>query len=285
MGKHLEFRRPFVWQMVREAVENLGGRASYKDIIGYVKGKYGDVNENTIRCQIIICTVNHPSRIHYPENNKPRDCSTLSHRCDFLFSIGKGEVVLYDPKKHGKWSIIEQNGKLQVKGPSGTLETAWRSPETRKVFTPSPWVDVRNPLLKTAIYSLMNALEFFNRGEERHRQGSLIFMDQAVEYILKAKLYQINPIKFLETQLEQLDYGLAMQEVEKCGVKLQEGEKVQLRKVHGARNYAQHRAVIPDSIWTREYIDWVYKFMKRFCQENFGIDIDSLIPPNLRVGL
>jgi hypothetical protein len=97
----LEFRRPPVWQMVREAIENLGGRASYKDIIGYIKGKYGDVNENTIRCQIIICTVNHPSRIYYPENKKPRDCSTLSNRCDFLFSIGKGEVVLYDPKNMG----------------------------------------------------------------------------------------------------------------------------------------------------------------------------------------
>lgn len=197
-GKPLEFkRRPFVWQMVREAVENLGGKASYKDIIHYIKNKYGDVNESTIRCHIIICTVNHPSRIHYPENRKPRDCSTLAHHCDFLFSIGKGEVVLYDPKKHGQWLIVEQNGKLQVKGPSGAVEQAWRS--QKKVFTPSPWVDVRNPLLKTAIYSLMNALEFFQRGEERHRQGSLIFMDQAVEYVLKAKLYQVNPIKFLET--------------------------------------------------------------------------------------
>jgi len=280
----LEFRRPFVWQMVREAVENLGGRASYTDIISYIKSKYGDVNENTIRCQIIICTVNHPSRVYYPENHKPRDCSTLSHRMDFLFSIGRGEVVFYDPKKHGQWSIIKQDGKLRVKGPSGVVGPEWKAQKI-EAPTASPWVEVKNPLFKTAIYSLMNALEFFQKGEERHRQGSLIFMDQAVEYILKAKLYQINPIKFLESQLEQLDYRLAMQEVERCGVRIYEGEKVQLRKVHGARNYAQHRAVIPDSIWTREYIDWVYKFMKRFCLENFGIDIDPLIPPSLRAGL
>lgn len=271
--------------MVREAVENLGGRATYKDIINFIKGKYGDVNENTIRCHIILCTVNRPSRINFPQNRKPRDCSTLSNHYDFLFSMGKGEVVLYDPKKHGRWMIVEQDGKLQVRGPSGTLEPTWRPRETKKWFVPSPWVDVRNPLLKTAIYSLMNALEFFQRGEERHRQGALIFMDQAVEYILKAKLYQMDPIKFLETQLEHLDYNSALQEVEKCGVKLQGGEKVQLRKVHGARNYAQHRAVIPDSIWTREYMDWVYKFMKRFCKENFEIDLDPMIPPKWRVGL
>jgi len=25
-----------------------------------------------MNCQIIVCTVNHPSRIYYPENKKPR---------------------------------------------------------------------------------------------------------------------------------------------------------------------------------------------------------------------
>ena len=25
-------------------------------------------------------------------------------------------------------------------------------------------------------------------------------------------------------------------------------------------------------------MDWVYKFMKRFCKENFEIDLDSMIP-------
>jgi len=155
----------------------------------------------------------------------------------------------------------------------------------KKVVPPSLPAQPHNPLLTTAIYSLMNALEFFQRGEERQRQGAMIFMDQAVEYTLKAKLYQIDHIKFMETQLEQLDYIGAIRELEKSEVTILKEEKVELRKVHGVRNYAQHRAVIPDSIWTREYMRWVYKFIRRFVLENFGISIESQIPSNLRTGL
>lgn len=100
-----------VWQMCKEAIKELGGRATYKQIIDFIRNKYGDVNEGTIRCQTIICTVNHPSRIHYPENKKPRICKS---RYDFLYSIGRGEVVLYDPEKHGQWSIVKRDGKLLV---------------------------------------------------------------------------------------------------------------------------------------------------------------------------
>ncbi len=61
----------YVWQMIKEAVENLGGKATYSEIKDFIRNKYGEVNESTINCQIIACTVNHPSRIHYPENKKP----------------------------------------------------------------------------------------------------------------------------------------------------------------------------------------------------------------------
>ena len=108
--------KPYVWQMVKEAVENLGGKATYSEIKDYIRNKYGEVNESTINCQIIVCTVNHPSRIHYPENKKPRIANS---RYDFLFSTGykyrRGEVELYDPEKHGTWEIRkDEYGKLTV---------------------------------------------------------------------------------------------------------------------------------------------------------------------------
>ena len=108
--------KPYVWQMVKEAVENLGGKATYSGIKGYIRNKYGEVNESTINCQIIVCTVNHPSRIHYPENKKPRIANA---RYDFLFSTGykyrKGEIEQYDPEKHGTWEIRkDEYGKLMV---------------------------------------------------------------------------------------------------------------------------------------------------------------------------
>lgn len=104
--------RPYVWQMIKEAVENLGGKASYSEIKDYIWKEYGDVNESTVNCQIIVCTVNHPSRIHYSENKKPR---LANSRYDFLFTVGRGKVELYDPEKHGMWEIRkDEYGKLIV---------------------------------------------------------------------------------------------------------------------------------------------------------------------------
>lgn len=104
--------RPYVWQMIKEAVENLGGKATYSQIKDYIRSKYGEVKEGTINCQIVVCTVNHPSRIYYPENGRPRAATS---KYDFLFSTGRGVVELYDPGKHGTWEIRQDEyGKLTV---------------------------------------------------------------------------------------------------------------------------------------------------------------------------
>lgn len=96
--------RPFIWQMVKEAVENLGGKATYSEIKNYIHNKWENVNERTINAQIIVMSVNQPSRYHYPENKKPRISNT---QYDVLYSIGRGEVVLYKPEEHGIWEIYE----------------------------------------------------------------------------------------------------------------------------------------------------------------------------------
>jgi len=104
--------KPYVWQMVKEAVEKLSGKTTYSGIKNYIRNKYGEVNESTINCQIIVSTVNHPSRIYYPENKKPRIANS---KYDFLFTTGRGQVELYDPEKHGIWEIrMGEYGKLTV---------------------------------------------------------------------------------------------------------------------------------------------------------------------------
>ena len=71
--------RPPVWQMVKEAAEHLAAKeptfanAALRD---YVNSHLSGVNPSTLACQIIICTVNHPSRVHYPENKKPRKATS-----------------------------------------------------------------------------------------------------------------------------------------------------------------------------------------------------------------
>jgi endonuclease len=120
--------RPAIWQLVREAAEHFNREVSYSEIKQFVWTNYPDVNSSTLTCQIIVCSVNHPSRIHYPENKKPRLCTT---QYDFLYNTGRGRVTLYDPERHGMWEIADAgDGRLIVRlaqeavGETESLETA-----------------------------------------------------------------------------------------------------------------------------------------------------------------
>jgi 5-methylcytosine-specific restriction protein A len=107
--------RPYVWQMIKAAVENLNGPVSYSDIKEYINGKWTDVNQDTITAQIIVLSVNHDSRIHYPENHKPRLTNSNSPY-DVLFNIDRGKVEKYDINKHGIWEIYKDaTEKLRIK--------------------------------------------------------------------------------------------------------------------------------------------------------------------------
>jgi len=120
--------KPYVWQMIKEAIESLGGRATYSEIKEYIWKKYGEVNEGTITAQIAVCTVNHPSRIHYPENKKPR---VANSKYDFLFTTGRGKVEIYNPEEHGIWEIrSDEYGKLVVN--QADLEETPESAEVEK---------------------------------------------------------------------------------------------------------------------------------------------------------
>ena len=94
--------------MIKEAVNNLNGKASYPEIKKYISDKWGEVNNSTINAQCLVLSVNQPLRIHYPENQKPRTTNTNSHY-DVLFSTGKGHVVNYNPEEHGVWEIYKMN--------------------------------------------------------------------------------------------------------------------------------------------------------------------------------
>lgn len=106
--------RPAVWQMVREAAQQLSGEFTYQAIKAKVRSMYGnDINDSSMTCSIVSGAVNHPSRIHYSENKKPRLTDTAY---DYLFSTGRGRVVLYQPDKHGVWEIAHAaDGALIVR--------------------------------------------------------------------------------------------------------------------------------------------------------------------------
>ena len=126
--------KPYVWQMIKEAVDNLNGIASYPEIKRYINSKWTDVNQDTITAQIIVLTVNHDSRIHYPENQKPR--LTNSHSpYDILFTTGRGQVEKYNCYEHGVWEIY--------KNETGILGVRQFSSATR-IYTPTDIVWIKN---------------------------------------------------------------------------------------------------------------------------------------------
>ncbi len=98
--------------MVKEAVEALGGKTRNIAVRDWILKTYPGTNPTTIACQIIIATVNHASRIHYPENKKPRKADG---QYDYLYRPATGELEWYDAAKHGQWEIAEmEDGKLKV---------------------------------------------------------------------------------------------------------------------------------------------------------------------------
>ena len=111
--------KPPVWKMVHEAVEALSGTTTNVAVRDWVLAKYPGTNTTTIACQIIVCTVNHDSRIHYPENQKPRRAESPY---DFLYRSARGQLEWYDPTKHGQWEIAETDDGDLVVQQLGTSE-------------------------------------------------------------------------------------------------------------------------------------------------------------------
>lgn len=105
--------KPAVWQMIKLAIEAMGGKGSYPDIKEYIAKHWGEVNQNTINAQIIVLTVNLPARINYPNNKKPR---IANGPYDLLYSVASGQVVSYNPSEHGMWEIYQKEfGGLGVR--------------------------------------------------------------------------------------------------------------------------------------------------------------------------
>lgn len=104
---------PAIWEMVKEAAAAIGREATYAEIKTRVRAAYGDINESSLTCAIIASSVNHPSRIHYQENKKPR-IAMGEH--DFLFNTGRGRVAPYVSSTHGTWEIFEkEDGQFGIR--------------------------------------------------------------------------------------------------------------------------------------------------------------------------
>jgi hypothetical protein len=105
-------KRPTYTVIVKEIILALGGRLRNKDFLKYANEKYpGEIHEGSLSDHLYAMSVNSPSRLQYPENKKVRD---YNERLDILYKDEneRGVFELYDPAKHGKWTImLDHNGK------------------------------------------------------------------------------------------------------------------------------------------------------------------------------
>ncbi|SHK22228.1 DUF7669 domain-containing protein [Tepidibacter formicigenes] len=109
--KNKSYKIP-VWKMVKEAVEHMDGEFTKQEIKDYIFETYGEVNEGTIDCQILIASVNRNSRVNWYVNKKER---ISNGKYDFIYDREDGYLEKYYPDRHGMWEIKRIDGKYCVK--------------------------------------------------------------------------------------------------------------------------------------------------------------------------
>lgn len=104
-----------IWELIRDAVVTLGGKATIPQIEQYFQQHHPEKNIVNIRFDTTMITVNAPSRIHYGGGKKLRFTNT-NNPYDCLFKTDNGYYEIYNPEKHGVWEIYkDNNGKYAIR--------------------------------------------------------------------------------------------------------------------------------------------------------------------------
>lgn len=186
--------KPYIWRMIKEAVNNLEGQISYSQIKEYISNIWNDINQETITAQIIVLSVNHNSRTHYPENHKARLANENSPY-DLLYNTGRGQVELYNPDQHGVWEIFKnENQTFSIRLSNNSV--------SERVFTPTDIVwfkNVTNSTYGEAYLSIENnpfIIHFPNKHKTnalRPAIGELILIYQKVNGVA-AFTHLVTPV-------------------------------------------------------------------------------------------
>ncbi len=186
---------PYIWRMIQEAINKIDHETSYSEIKAYIDNIWPGVNPDTLRTQMGVLTVNNYSRVHNPENQRPRLTNTRSPY-DLLFSTSKGRMVRYDPIEHGVWEIF--------KNKNGEFETHQLTTEVNiKTYTPADIVwfkNVTNTLLGEA-YLNIGENSFIVHFPTKHRKNAQTpAMDEII--ILYQKVNGIPAFTHLVTPID-----------------------------------------------------------------------------------
>ncbi|WP_298275264.1 HNH endonuclease [Ferroplasma sp.] len=184
-GKRTSVNGETQLEMVKEALVSMGGKCKNQEIKDYIIKKWPDQNPGSIDDAINIASVNRESRVNYPENQKVVN----SHRekYDFLFSIERGIVELYNPNKHGNWGILKFRGKYRIyKGetPPDTSDyeekygILYQTDLNRIKFLNDPEIRTINfwSIMTNKLDSLYEGMPFFFKTEDQKIAGYANFI-------------------------------------------------------------------------------------------------------------
>lgn len=104
-----------IWHMIRDAVKEMGGKATIPQLKQYFIKNYSSIKLVNIPLDTAMITVNEPSRTHFNGGKKIRRTNT-NNKYDCLFKNTDDYYEIYDPQKHGVWEIYkDENGKLSIR--------------------------------------------------------------------------------------------------------------------------------------------------------------------------
>ncbi|AMM23702.1 endonuclease NucS domain-containing protein [Variovorax sp. PAMC 28711] len=125
------------WQLVLQAMQALGGRASQCELEAYFREHFPDRKISNVGPDATLLTVNAHSRIHHASGKQARR-TDAGNRYDKLFRRGDGSYEFYDPLVHGVWEVAQDaNGNRSVRQATDMPVTSAADPSGEVAGTPS----------------------------------------------------------------------------------------------------------------------------------------------------
>lgn len=95
------------WELVADAVTELGGKATRAEVWEHLKKSFPEIPFSTVSAELNAVAVNARARTSYHAGMQPR-LTDSGNRYDRLFKVGTGSGTyyeVYNPDKHGVWEV------------------------------------------------------------------------------------------------------------------------------------------------------------------------------------
>lgn len=170
MKKQFKHGNMRTWELVIDAVINLGGQAKADDILHYIQNHVSDYNRSNLRVDLDFASVNCASRTNHAPNKKPRKSNAGAPE-DALFKEGAGRDAVfhvYNPILHGIWEIIPDPAAKSgytvriVFHPHSDLKAVQDNLELTHIFDPTSISDARRRIASSIV---------IRRGQQGFRQS------------------------------------------------------------------------------------------------------------------